>query len=55
MFLVVQFSLSGPQMKYGSQLWPLSIATGAGTVCPLPVLSGVISSVTAAAAGYMQV
>lgn len=54
MFLVVQLSMSGSQMKYGSQLWPLSIATEARN-CPLPVLSGAISSVMAAAAGYMQV
>lgn len=53
MFLVVQLSMSGSQMKYESQLWPLSTATEARN-CPLPVLSGAISSVTAAAAGYMQ-
>lgn len=54
MFHVVQLSMSGPQMKYGSQLWPLSLATEARN-CPLPVLSGAISSVTVAAAGYVQV
>lgn len=53
-FLVGRLSISGSQMRYGSQIWLLSTATKARN-CPFPVLSCVISSGAAAAAGYIQV